>query len=91
MITRHLASAALMLAASSVAVSVPSLAAVAAEGCTLSITMGKPLQDAAGYVWFSATFSICDDTRVRIKLRDLDQVPSVWAAECPLTQPAPPP
>ncbi len=76
MSTRLIAAAALAL---SVAAPVIATAPAAAAGsCTPSISMGKPFQDAKGFINFSATYSVCDATFVKIKIRDRDQVPVSW-------------
>ncbi len=68
---RLIAVAALALAATPVAVAAAP-AAQAAEPCMPSITMGKPFQDPGGFVVFPATYTVCESTRVTVKLRDRD-------------------
>ena len=69
--TRLIAAAALALTATPVGVAAAP-AALAAEPCTPSITIGKPFQDPGGFVAFPASYSVCDSTRVTIKFRDRD-------------------
>ena len=69
--TRLIAAAGLLLAAAPVGVAAAP-AASAAEPCTPSISIAKPFQDPGGFVVFPASYSVCDSTRVTIKLRDRD-------------------
>ena len=77
--TRLIAAAALALATAPVVVAAAP-AATAAEPCTPTITMNKPFQDPGGMVVFPATFSICDQSRVTIKMRDRDDTSGGWGA-----------
>jgi hypothetical protein len=79
----RLIAATLALAATPVGVAVSvaaAPAATAAEACTPTITMNKPFQDAGGMAVFQATFSVCDQSRVTIKVRDRDDPNGGWGA-----------
>jgi hypothetical protein len=47
-------------------------AADAAQACTPSVSVRKPVQDATGWVTFAADFSVCETTRIKVKYRDRD-------------------
>ena len=42
------------------------------EPCTPTISSGQPFQDASGFVTFSASFTLCQQSLVSIKFRDRD-------------------
>lgn len=72
---RPVALAAVVLALTAVPAAVVAPTAHAAEPCTPSIAMPKPVQDPGGFMVFSATYTVCESTRVTIKLRDRDAGP----------------
>ena len=69
--TRLIAAAALALSTAPLGV-VLSPSADAAESCTPSVSVRKPVQDASGWVTFAADFSVCETTRIKVKYRDRD-------------------
>jgi hypothetical protein len=77
--THLMTAAAMAMAVAPVAVT-GATAAQAAETCSPTVSINKPLQDAgSGWVTFQADFSVCATTRIKVKWRDRDHdTPGQW-------------
>ncbi len=75
---RRLLAPTVVLVAALPAAGLAAPAADAAGTCTPSITMGKPYQDPGGMVFFPASYTLCESSRVAIKDRDRDVTPVSW-------------